>query len=340
MLHDHPGHRLDRLREELDRAGAPVPLEGPVGRALLEEVDAARSPRPHEGRIPTFGSVIMTSDPAEVPRLPGVTMVPVDDTPTADARRFADGQRTFLVRDPERVHAVACLTRGTADVARLTSFVQEADLLAVRRTPAGTVDVVTPDAGLIWDGSRWLGKPRAEIVAEQLQQSVEECDPAVLQGLLELCVQWCSPEGIGVTLVWDPKQTGGFPGVEATRPVPAFTVTNRVHFPALRSAIAQADGAMLVTADGVVTGYGATLLPSRAAREAVPPGRGTRHTSAHRYSHDHPELVVLVVSVDTPVSIYVRGERLDVVLTRVLGGASTSVSATAGGAARGTPAGS
>ena len=325
MIDDRPRYRLDRLREELEHADAPVPLDGPVGRALLEEVDAARWPRVHEGWIPTFGSVILT-DTQAVPRLDGVTMVELGDSAPADARRFADGQRTFLVRDADRVQGIACLTDGTANVARLTRFVHEADLIAVRRTTAGTVDVVTPDAGLIWDGTQWLGKPRAEIVASELQELFDECDPQVLQDLLELCVQWCSPEGIGVTFAWAP--TGRtFANVEATRPVPQVSLTDRAHFPALRSAVAQTDGAVLVAGDGTVAGYGATLLPSPEARTEIPPGRGTRHTSAHRYSYDHPEVVVFVVSEDTPVSVYVRGERLDVVLTKVLGHASTSVSA-------------
>lgn len=306
------GRRLGRLREDLELVAAPLPLDGPLGRALLEEIHAARWPRPHEGRIPTFGSVILVDRVDGVPELADTEIVPVDPEHAEQARRFADGRRTFLVRDVERIHAVACLSEAAADVARLTRFVQATGGLAVRRATAGTVDVITPTVGLIWDGVRWLARPHAASLAELLRPSLGEADRRVLQGLLELCVQWLGPEGIGATVVWDRSDRGVHRHVEAAEPVPGFTVTCTAHFPALRSAISQTDGAVLVRADGRVVGDGATLLPTPAAQARILPGGGTRHTSAHRYSADVPDAVVLVVSEASPVSVYVAGEQLDV----------------------------
>lgn len=317
--------RLERLREDLGAVGSALPLEGGVGTALLEEVHAARWPRPHEGWIPTFGAVILTRRVEGALELPDTDIVPVDPARADEARRFADGQRTFLVRDAERVLAVACLREAAADVARLTRFVRATDSLAVRRTSLGTVDVITPEAGLIWDGVRWLGRPHAAAVRALLASAATSSEGPVLEGLLELCVQWLAPEGIGGTIVWDRGGDGSHRLVEAARTVPAFSVLQMAHFPALRSAITQTDGAMLVAADGRVVADGATLLPSAAARERVPAVRGTRHTSAHRYSFDVPEAVLFVVSEDSPVSVYVRGERLDVNLTTTAGGPAATL---------------
>lgn len=322
--------RLERLREDLEMIDAPLPLEGRLGRALLEEIHAARWPRPHEGWIPTFGSVILTEPIEGIPHLPDTEIVPVMPEHADEARRFADGQRTFLVRDVDRVHAVACLSEAAADVARLTGFVQRTESLAVRRTAVGTVDVITPSAGLIWDGVRWLGRPHASAVMAVLSSSVGDSDERVLQGLLELCVQWLGPEGIGATLVWDRAGHGAARHVEAARPVPGFSVRCPAHYPALRSAIAQTDGAVLVAADGRVVADGATLLPSEEARERIAPGRGTRHTSAHRYSADSPDAVVLVVSEASPVSVYVAGERLDVSLASTEQGATATLDPVSG----------
>lgn len=325
MAEEPDGYRLVRLREDLEGVGAPLPLEGALGTALLEEIHAARWPRPHEGSIPTFGSVILTVRPDGVPALPDTEIVPVLPAQADEARRFADGQRTFLVRDAEKVHAVACLCEAAADVARLTRFVEATQSLAVRRTAAGTVDVITPSVGLIWDGVRWLGRPHASAVVDLLTPSVVDSDERVLQGLLELCVQWLGPEGIGATIVWDRADQGTARHVEAARPVPAFSVRCPAHFPALRSAVSQSDGAVLVAADGRVVADGATLLPTSGSRRRIGPGRGTRHTSAHRYSADAPDAVVLVVSEESPVSVYVAGERLDVSLTSTSHGAAATL---------------
>lgn len=317
--------RLTRLREDLELVGAPLPLDGDLGAAVLEEIHAALWPRPHEGSIPTFGAVILTSPAGEDLELQDLEIVPVGAGRGDEARRFADGQRTFLVRDAQRVHAVACLREGAADVARLTRFVRATDSLVVRRTSSGTVDVIAPDAGLIWDGVRWLGRPHAASMRELLANTVTDHDGPVLEGLLELCMQWLAPGGIGATLVWDRHGRGLDRLVEAARPVPSFSVLHDAHYPALRSAIAQTDGAVLVGPEGVVQADGAKLLPSPAARERIPPGRGTRHTSAHRYSSDVPDVVVIVVSESSPVSMYVAGERLDVNLTTTAAGSKATL---------------
>ena len=317
--------RLARLREDLELIGAPLPLEDALGAALLEEIHAALWPRPHEGWIPTFGAVILTSPVDGDIELQDTEIVPVGPDRADEARRFADGQRTFLVRDAHQVWAVACLREAAADVARLTRFVRATESLVVRRTGTGTVDVITPEVGLIWDGVRWLGRPHAAAVRELLSSTVADHDGPVLEGILELCVQWLAPEGIGATLVWDRRDGGLDRLVEASRPVPAFSVLRSAHYPALRSAIAQTDGAVIVAPDGRVTADGATLLPTPEARERIPAGRGTRHTSAHRYSSDVPDAVVIVVSESSPVSVYVAGERLDVNLTTTARGAKATL---------------
>jgi len=49
------------------------------------------------------------------------------------------------------------------------------------------------------------------------------------------------------------------------------------------------------------------LVPSNRAEETVEPLRGTRHTSARRYSHDDPLATVIAVSDDGPVSVFRNG---------------------------------
>ena len=52
------------------------------------------------------------------------------------------------------------------------------------------------------------------------------------------------------------------------------------------------------------------MTTGTAAEESVEALRGTRHTSARRYSYDDPTATVIVVSEDGPVSVLRNGEVL------------------------------
>lgn len=62
--------------------------------------------------------------------------------------------------------------------------------------------------------------------------------------------------------------------------------------------------------DGVLRQLGVRLVPSKTAERTVDPFRGTRHTSARRYSRDDPLALVVVVSDDGPVTVFRDGEML------------------------------
>jgi hypothetical protein len=58
---------------------------------------------------------------------------------------------------------------------------------------------------------------------------------------------------------------------------------------------------------GDVLSVGHHLHASDKARNLVPETRGTRHTSARRYSFDEASVVVVTISQDGPVSIFSDG---------------------------------
>jgi DNA integrity scanning protein DisA with diadenylate cyclase activity len=72
--------------------------------------------------------------------------------------------------------------------------------------------------------------------------------------------------------------------------------------------LGQLDGASLFDGSGTLRALGAHLVPSRRAESAIDVLGGTRHTSARRFSHDHPTAVVVVVSEDGPVTVFEHGE--------------------------------
>jgi DNA integrity scanning protein DisA with diadenylate cyclase activity len=76
----------------------------------------------------------------------------------------------------------------------------------------------------------------------------------------------------------------------------------------LRHVLSQIDGAALFDEQGELLELGVRLVPSPGAEADIEAVRGTRHTSARRYSHDDPDAVVIVVSEDGPVTVFRGGD--------------------------------
>ena len=74
-------------------------------------------------------------------------------------------------------------------------------------------------------------------------------------------------------------------------------------------AVMQKAGRDFNSPDIMLGEIGVRLVPSVAAEAGVGGYRGTRHTSARRYSFDDPKATVIVVSEDGPVTV-VRGGRI------------------------------
>src|SRR6266851_7141405 len=97
---DPAAGRLRRLAEELDESGLRLEGTEPFREMLLEEIDHALRPAVHERRVPSGGTIL---DPASDPATWAsgaqldFTRRPVDQ-PLSDARRFADGFSSWLLR--------------------------------------------------------------------------------------------------------------------------------------------------------------------------------------------------------------------------------------------------
>jgi hypothetical protein len=74
--------------------------------------------------------------------------------------------------------------------------------------------------------------------------------------------------------------------------------------------LAQVDGAAMFDSQGVLRRLGVRLVPTTDADSSVQALRGTRHTSGRRYSFDHPNVTVIAVSEDGPVSLLRGGDVL------------------------------
>ncbi|MFP5487396.1 MAG: diadenylate cyclase, partial [Acidimicrobiia bacterium] len=89
---------------------------------------------------------------------------------------------------------------------------------------------------------------------------------------------------------------------------PPLNVTRPTDLAPLRHVLTQLDGAAVFDDAGTLVDLGARLVPSLEAEAAVAPLRGTRHTNARRFSHDHPGGVLIAVSDEGPVTVFRAGD--------------------------------
>ncbi len=309
----------ERLREELADDGVALPGGGdpamrPMVSTLLHELDLARRPPVFEGRSSVFGTMILADEASLVIGRDLMEVIDLD-MPLDQARRFAEGRSTFLVRQADGGLQLACFRRTIQYEADLVEVQHATGAYIVQRTVMGTARLVTRTGVIEWTGSRWRFRPSARSHLPALRAAVPESPDHVLRGLLDLAAHWLSPARIGATFLLDleprPHDDHGQDHSAALR-APSLSVAKRHHYPAIFAVLAQTDLATLVSAEGDVTDLGVGLRSSVESEAAVTMANGMRHRSAARYTWDHAHIVAFVVSEDGPVTLFRHGQPIAV----------------------------
>ena len=301
-----------RLAEELDDDGVRLPDHPVVRRLVVEELDHCRRAPMFEGRQPTYGSLILAADDDEARRRALHEHTPFDVVPLAGdglhARVYADGRSSYLVRAVDGSAALACFERSMLFEADLVELQRLTGAIVVQRTPVLDVVRIVADGSVIsWDGSHWRSRP----TAASLRDDLVAADPdggERLVAIAELAIHWLAPSRVGATIVVG-LGPGGRDSLDLATAVatPPLSVVNRRHSSALTAVLRQHDLAVLVDRDGVIRKMAVGLRWSDEAEAAVDDGRGMRHRSAQRFSHDHPKATIVVVSEDGPVTVFRNG---------------------------------
>lgn len=307
-----PG-RLRRLAEELDESGIDVDQLTALPDALLDEVDYALRPPVHEGRIPTYGAIVdpQVDHPGWGPPTGlGVSARDAGDLDDHDARRFADGLASWVVRRQDGVTGLVVFDRAAGSERDLVVLAGATAGVIVQRHPAGMVRVVSGSGVARWDGMRWHREPPVAGWIDAAAARLDDLEREVLAQLVAFAVHDLGARGIGALLVhrhtdspppWWEVNLGTPPPLRIDRPSDLAP---------LRHVLSQLDGAAIFDRDGTLRRLGVRLVPSAEAEHQVDPLRGTRHTAARRYSFDDPSATVVVVSEDGPVTVLHAGRIL------------------------------
>jgi hypothetical protein len=302
--------RRRRLEEELEESGLAVEGSEAFRTLLLEEIDHALRPDVHERRVVSSGTILEPrSDPATW--MSGtqldITRGPTDRHPLPAARRFADGLSSWLLRRTDGTNEWMVFDRPAGSERDLVVLADAFDATIVQRHPTGAVRLVGRFGVLRWQGFSWHHEPPASSWIDAVTASSTHGDAAVIEDMLKFAIHDLGSMRIGALLIYRPDDDPG-PTVEERLPTPPpLRIRVAAHLAPLRHALTQVDGAAVFDADGVLRQLGVRLVPSNVAEETVEALRGTRHTSARRYSHDDPLATVIAVSDDGPVSVFRNG---------------------------------
>jgi hypothetical protein len=302
--------QLRRLAEELSEVGLDLDGSAPWHALALIEIDYALRPSVHERRVPSYGAIISPSvDPGmwEDRTELRVAIRPVGDTDVAAARRYADGQSSWLVLHHDTDESWAVFDRPAGSERDLVVLAEALDAVVVQRHPNGAVRVVGGFGVLRWNGLTWHHEKLVSAWFDLVNACKPFADGQLLETLLEFAVHDLGARGIGATLVHQPDMSLESSFEHRLPPPPALQISKATDLAPLRHALAQVDGASLFDASGTLRAIGVRLIPSTDAEMTTDAFRGTRHTSARRYSADDPGATVIVVSEDGPVTVMRAG---------------------------------
>jgi DNA integrity scanning protein DisA with diadenylate cyclase activity len=284
---------------------------GETGMIILEEVDEALHPASHERMVPTTGTVVAPATTPttwdELTQLRIATVIGSGQSLSA-ARRFADGQATWLLRrDPDTIQWLF-FDRPAGSERDLVILARALGATVVQRDTGGVVRVVGAFGVVRWERYSWHLEPPVGWMVERVAHARQASHWETIEALLTFAVHDLGASGIGSLLVYRTTDNPG-PVVEErlARP-PELRISEPLHLAPLRHALSQTDGAAIFDVSGTLRRLGVRLVPTRQAEAAIDPMEGTRHTSARRYSFDDPDAIVIAVSDSGPVSVMRAGE--------------------------------
>lgn len=298
--------RLKRIYDELLENKVDVVedyiLRGRRLEVFFEELDYAFHPHVHERFMPSYAAAVVTDSQEGSIEI-------ADEHTVQRLRIFCDGYGSLLIRCENGKAKVVHLDISTEIRCLQTDFVPKFPI--IRRNREGTVTIFARSNIFVCDKGAWFSKTYGVTLGEALQTIAPMANRKTLVAASVFCVHVLSNQNIGATLVvWvDGKSAPDSVSRSNCDPVIHPQLNLKAdNFPAIASAMSQLDRAVIFDYEGNLLEINSELQPSVCSREIIHQNRGTRHTSAKRYSFDQARCVVFTVSVDGPISVFSDGQ--------------------------------
>jgi DNA integrity scanning protein DisA with diadenylate cyclase activity len=313
--------RTDHIKESILEAGIAKP-NAPYLDTLVGEVEYAMYPPTHEQTKPTYGCLLARNNPKGK-----LALMSMSDVEIATIRQLADGITTFAVRNNRRLRHIALNATSSDEELGLIDLVKKVDGILIHRSAYSVVKVIKRSGIYINHDALWTFRPMSSSSVYMVEEQARQAGRSMLESILRFAFHVLSPVHIGATLVWWLD--------EPTEPIEdkyklsstGLSLAGPAHFNALRSLLSAHDGATYIMPSGTIHSIGHHLTNSDKSREFISQvhGKGTRHTSAQRFSFDEPRVIVFTVSVDGPVSVFSDGIKVIELQQKNLSGVARSL---------------
>lgn len=297
------------LAKELELNGIRFDLHKWLASNLtLYELSLIIASEAHEGIIPSVG-VIFVEVSSE---LFGVDYVLVPVEQISMARKFANGIDCFLLYEKDIFFGLVYFKEPLLNELLLVRAFPPSGGLFVQRGPTGIVKFFQGNSIILLENRNWFTKPLIKEAAWKISRCVAEINHSVLNRILEFAFHLLSPiPQVGATLVWWLKDTALVHSETQSTGQDIsefnFSILDEARSVTYCHFLSQVDGATFLNPQGQFMRTGIHLKNSNKSRGLIPELKGTRHTSAQRFSYDFFDTLVITVSSDGPVTIFSDG---------------------------------
>lgn len=275
-----------------------------------EELSCFIYPEAHENLIPSFGVIFAENEE----NLKSYKIISNKNLDSATLRKLADGYKSFLLYVRDSLFGLIYLNPLDGSEYELLKLHQDLNALIMQRDNALKTKLFDNNNVFIHHNRNWLKKQNIYPLIRKIKTHVPQIKEEILSAFLEFAYYYLSPKNIGATIVYfiDDEKGSKIPKVEPLQdfsPIMLSIMTDGDKV-LISNLLSQIDGATFFNQDAVLACTKIKLDSKVSTRELIPEYKGTRHTSARRYSYEQPKSIVFTISEDGPVSVFSDGVEL------------------------------
>jgi hypothetical protein len=303
---DHKWDFRQIILKELEYTGIDMTIsEWLVHESVIDEIVLSIRPEIHEGRIHPYG-VLFTESLEDLERY---EMSPIPPEGLQRARKMVDGKEWYLLYDRERFHGMVRFpVTQSLEMQMLRRFPARGGLM-INRNENGQCRFYQGDAMIIHDRRNWIRKTDVKNTVTTVASCVPGLDKKTFQLLLEFANYLVSPvDGAGGILIWNYQSQHGDESNSGLGN--RFSLLNESHLNPILNLVVNSDGAIRISRNGELIESEIHIRYSSKSARVIQDFKGTRHTSSIRHSYDHSEVIVITISEDGPVSVFINGANI------------------------------
>ncbi len=273
-------------------------LSSPI---VAHEINKVLSPVVHEGKILSMG-LIFAENALEFGHL---ELIHLSIDQLDMARKLTDGIEWFLLFHQDQFFGMVRFKDAIRnDLALIRAFPSSGGLL-LQRNAYGETRFYQGQSLITHHNRSWSSKPSIMEALWTVSKCIPGIDKRVLTRILEFSFFIPSSENrFGAILVWFLNSPNlKIKNLEDLQ----LSIMDESHTSLIKHILCQMDGATYLSPDGKIVNIGSHLKVSERSRGLIGHVKGTRHTSAIRFSYDVEDTLVITISEDGPVTLFFQG---------------------------------